>query len=421
MRFVCQDALFGVPAAAPLLAAEFLHAGALGGGARSLAALHFFEEQLAREKAVETLLARGLAFDLEAAGPVQEHDASGGLVHVLAAMTSRTDECLLDVDLAHAQRHHALGEVILFFGADRECAHARSMAGRRPQIHQNLLSNLCKPALVVERGLCFDFDMKTVRFYSNRWAPLLALVLLVSCTTVPETGRKQFNFMSSGQEMELGLTSFNKMKKEVPVSKDPAINALVQKVGKRIAAVATLPNAQWEFVVFESKEANAFCLPGGKVGVYSGILPITRNEAGLAVVLGHEVAHATSRHGGERMSEATAMQMGGQLLGLGLSATDPRIQAAASIAYGSGATLLRELPHSREQESEADFIGLKYMARAGYDPEEAVNFWRRFAEVEKQSGSGTPWFLRTHPVNETRIQDIKAKLPQAKQEYRPQP
>src|SRR6266511_5273201 len=143
--------------------------------------------------------------------------------------------------------------------------------------------------------------------------------VLIGCTTVPETGRRQINFIPQGEEMQLGLTSFEKMKQAVPISKDPAANALVQKVGKRVATVAPLPNAQWEFVVFESKEANAFCLPGGKVGVYNGILPITRDEAGLATVLGHEIGHAVARHGAERMSEATLLQSGGEVVGQGLS------------------------------------------------------------------------------------------------------
>ena len=147
-------------------------------------------------------------------------------------------------------------------------------------------------------------------------------IILMGCTTVTETGRKQVNFIPADQEMQLGLTSFQKMKQEVPISRDPAANALVQKVGKRIASVAKLPGAQWEFVVFDSPEANAFCLPGGKVGVYKGLLPITRDEAGLATVIGHEVAHAAAHHGAERMSEATLMQTDGQLLGATIS--DPR-------------------------------------------------------------------------------------------------
>ena len=140
--------------------------------------------------------------------------------------------------------------------------------------------------------------------------------------------------------MQLGLTSFNELKKQTPVSRDAAANALVQKVGQRIAAVVgpDMPNAQWEFVVFESKEVNAFCLPGGKVGVYTGILPITKDEAGMATVLGHEIAHAVARHGGERMSEAMLMQTGGQLLNAGTASVDPRWQAVAQVAYGATTT-----------------------------------------------------------------------------------
>src|SRR5215210_5814906 len=151
------------------------------------------------------------------------------------------------------------------------------------------------------------------KFFSRLGTSVL-LVLFVTfiftgCNTVPETGRRQVNFMSSSEEMKLGFSEFDKMKKEVPISKDATANALLQKVGKRIAAVAPLPNAQWEFVVFDSKGANAFCLPGGKVGVYTGILPITKDEAGLATVIGHEVAHAVARHGGERISQAQGLQL----------------------------------------------------------------------------------------------------------------
>jgi predicted Zn-dependent protease len=253
------------------------------------------------------------------------------------------------------------------------------------------------------------------------WLALALAGWLAGCTTVGETGRRQLMLLTPGEEMTLGLTSFEKLKKEMPVSRDPALNALVQRVGKRIAAVAQLPNAQWEFVVFESKEANAFCLPGGKIGIYTGILPITQNDAGLAAVMGHEVAHATARHGAERVSEALAMQAAGQVLGASLSGSDPKVQAAAMTAYGLGATLGRTLPHSRKQEEEADYIGLKYMARAGYDPEEAVRFWERFAAFNRQQGGdSTPWFLRTHPLDEKRIAKLRQWLPEARAEYRPQ-
>lgn len=246
----------------------------------------------------------------------------------------------------------------------------------------------------------------------------LIWVGLASCSTVPETGRRQLNLVSADQEMQLGLTSFEKLKQETPVSRDRAANELLQKVGRRIAAVAELPNAQWEFVVFESKEANAFCLPGGKVGVYTGILPITQDEAGLATVIGHEVAHAVAHHGGERMSQAMVLQTGGQILGAGLSHADPRAQTAALIAYGLGSQVGYELPHSRKQESEADHIGLLYMARAGYNPEAAVGFWERFAQHNRGSSGNVPAFLRTHPVDEVRIQQLKEWMPAARKEYR---
>jgi len=208
------------------------------------------------------------------------------------------------------------------------------------------------------------------------------------------------------------------LKKDQPISKNAAATALVQKVGKRIAAVAPLPNAQWEFVVFESKEANAFCLPGGKVGVYTGLLPITRDEAGLATVIGHEVAHAVAHHGAERMSQEMLRQTGGELLASSLSNSDPRVQALTSIAYGLGTQVGAILPYSRLHESEADDMGLTYMARAGYDPEAAVGFWQRFAEYNKQSGGGsTLKWLRTHPVDETRIRQLQELMPRAKAEY----
>lgn len=253
---------------------------------------------------------------------------------------------------------------------------------------------------------------------------LFLLSFITACSTVPVTGRSQLNLVSSGQEMELGLSSFDQLKIETPINHDPAINAMVQNVGKRIAAVAgkDMPNAQWEFVVFDSPEANAFCLPGGKVGVYTGILPITKNEAGLATVIGHEVAHAVAHHGAERMSEAMLTQTGGQLLGASLSSADPRWQQATLLAYGAGAKLGRELPHSRAQESEADHIGLIYMARAGYDPREAVDFWQRFSAYNQQQGGGQSSvfarFLSTHPVDEVRIKQLRQLLPQAEAEFR---
>lgn len=252
-----------------------------------------------------------------------------------------------------------------------------------------------------------------------RWSALILTAILVGCSTVPITGRRQLSLVSAGEETQLGLASFNEMKKEMPISKDAGINAMVQRVGKKIAAVAgpDMPDAQWEFVVFESKEANAFCLPGGKVGVYTGILPITKDEAGLATVIGHEVAHAVARHGGERISQATVLQAGGQLAGALTSSAQPMTQQLVGLVYGLGSQVGYVLPHSRKQESEADQIGLIYMARAGYNPEAALGFWERFST---QSGDGGPWFLRTHPVNKDRIADLKKWMPAAQKEFRGQ-
>ena len=248
------------------------------------------------------------------------------------------------------------------------------------------------------------------------------IVALTGCSTAPETGRSQLILMSSQQEATLGLQSFQQLKKQTPVSKDASATATLQRVGQRIAQVANMPGAQWEFVLFESKEPNAFCLPGGKVGVYTGILPITQDDAGLAAVIGHEVAHAVLRHGNERVSRSMAVQGLGALIGagIGISAADPRAVQAFQQLYGIGSQVGVELPHSRDQESEADRVGLRFMARAGYNPDASLAFWQRFASVNAQHGGGPPSFLRTHPTDETRVRQIQQWLPEAKAQYKPQ-
>lgn len=249
---------------------------------------------------------------------------------------------------------------------------------------------------------------------------LAALPVLTGCQTVGETGRKQLVLISSSEEVQLGIQSFDQLKKETPINKDPAINAMVQRAGKRIGAVSGMPDAQWEFVVFESKDANAFCLPGGKVGIYTGILPITKDEGGLATVIGHEVAHAYAHHGAERMSQAMVSQGVGSVVG---SATaNSKYQSYILAAYGGVSKLGFELPYSREHESEADHIGLRFMAKAGYDPEAAVAFWERFSTYNKQGGATVAWyeqFLRTHPLDQTRINNLKKWMPEAKALYKP--
>jgi predicted Zn-dependent protease len=248
-------------------------------------------------------------------------------------------------------------------------------------------------------------------------------MFMAGCTTVPVTGRHELNLISSDQEIQLGLSSFDQMKKETPIDRNPADNEQVQRVGKRIASVAgkDMPNAQWEFVVFDSPEANAFCLPGGKVGVYRGILAITQNDAGLATVIGHEVGHAVAHHGASRMSQALVTQGVGEAAGAALGSTQyAQYQNVFMGLYGAGTTLAVELPYSRAQESEADHIGLVYMARAGYDPREAVAFWKRFSDYNSKQGGQTSFlskFLSTHPVDSQRIADLEKWLPEAQAEY----
>lgn len=249
---------------------------------------------------------------------------------------------------------------------------------------------------------------------------LAGLMTWVACSTVTETGRRQLLLVSDGEIAPMAINEFEKLKQATPVAKDAQANALLQRVGPRIAKVATLPEARWEFVLFDDpKNANAFCLPGGKVGVYIGILPVTLDEAGLATVLGHEIAHAAARHGAERMSEALLTQLGGQAFGFALRNQSAKTQNLVLGIYGLSSQVGWTLPHSRSHESEADRIGLRYMARAGYDPRAAVAFWKRFAAYNERSG-GMHWeFLSTHPLDETRIKQLEQWMPEALAEMPP--
>ena len=267
--------------------------------------------------------------------------------------------------------------------------------------------------------------MKTC-YIKNVSLVLLGLTawLLFSCTTSPVTGRRDINLVSEGEEMQLGLSSFEQLKTSTPISKDPAMNDMVQRVGKRIAAIADkdMPNAKWEFVVFDSKEANAFCLPGGKVGVYTGIMPIAKDDAGLATVMGHEIGHAVAHHGASRMSKAMVSQGVGEAAGALVGSTKyAQYQDTFMSLYGVGSKVAVELPYSRKQESEADEIGVIYMARAGYDPKAAVEFWQRFSAYTQQQGGGESsyWskFLSTHPLDKDRIAHLQSLLPRAEAEY----
>ena len=251
--------------------------------------------------------------------------------------------------------------------------------------------------------------------------PLLAAIGISGCATAPETGRSQLLLIDSAQEASMGLKAFQEIKSDTPISSNAKENERLQRVGREIARVARLPNARWEFVLFdEPKQPNAFALPGGKVGVYTGILPITLNDAGLATVIGHEVAHAAARHGAERVSQGLALQVGGSVLSaaLGAGGYGGVTQELAMQAYGLGAQVGVLLPYSRTQELEADRIGLMYMARAGYDPREAIAFWKRFQAYNSKSGGKSLEFLSTHPLDDSRIAELQKHLPKALAEYR---
>jgi predicted Zn-dependent protease len=246
----------------------------------------------------------------------------------------------------------------------------------------------------------------------------LALLAAIACQSVPLTGRHQIMLLPEGTELQMGLTSYREVLKKATVSSDPALNAQVTRVGQRIAAATGRRDYQWEFKVIEDKQVNAFCLPGGKVAVYTGILPVTRDDAGLAAVLGHEVSHAIARHGGERVSQGLLVQTGLAATQIALARNDPAVVQSVTSLLGAGAAVGLLLPWSRQQESEADHLGLIYMAKAGYHPSAARDLWIRMADLGRGQGR-PPAFLSTHPAPETRIKQIEAWIPEALQYYRP--
>jgi predicted Zn-dependent protease len=233
--------------------------------------------------------------------------------------------------------------------------------------------------------------------------------LPLSCQTVPITGRHQLNLISSHDEIKLGESAYKDVMKKSTQSRDAASTEMVRRVGQRIAAVADRPDYQWEFNLVEEKTPNAFCLPGGKVVVYTGILKYTQDENGLAVVLGHEISHALAHHGAERMSQGMLVEIAETGVDLVLGGNDPQTAKAVNQAFGIGAEYGVLLPFSREHESEADHIGLYLMAEAGYDPRGAVAFWNR---MMKAGGGKPPEFLSTHPSDEHRVRQIENWLPE---------
>jgi len=238
---------------------------------------------------------------------------------------------------------------------------------------------------------------------------------LCGCRSVPETDRKQLLLLPESQELSLGAQAFSQVTVDAPESTNRPMTEVVRRVGQRIAEQSNRPDYQWEFKLLASNEKNAFCLPGGKVAIHEGILPVCQNEAGLAVVMSHEVAHALARHGGERMSQNMASQGVQQVVGRIARKQVPTQADLLLQAYGVGSEYLVLLPYSRKQESEADHIGLMLMSRAGYDPAEAPKFWSRFATLKE--GEPTLEFLSTHPADDRRQRDLLARLDEAQGLY----
>ena len=242
------------------------------------------------------------------------------------------------------------------------------------------------------------------------WSLVVALSTF-ACVTVPETGRKQLVLPPDGYMNNLGDQTYADMLKAEKVSTDQKLKQAVVEIGQRIAK-ASGKNFAWQFTLFDSKDVNAWCLPGGKVGVYTGLLPVAKTNAGLAAVMGHEVAHAVARHGAERATQT--LFVAGGLITIDQVMKDPKRKQLIMAALGLGAQFGMILPYSRLHESEADKIGLMYMARAGYDPAEAVELWKRMGQL---GGGNPPEILSTHPDPAKRAAELNSQLSKVRPMY----
>jgi len=242
------------------------------------------------------------------------------------------------------------------------------------------------------------------------------LIFAVSCAKAPVTGRNQFMLVSEAEEIEMGADGYDQILETSELSTDKEAVGRLRTIGWRIADVTGEEDYEWEFNLIENDSiVNAFCLPGGKVAFYTGILELAETDDEIATVMAHEIAHATARHGGERMTQLLMYQLGGIALSEALKNKRDETIALAQVAYGVGATLGYILPYSRTHESEADHIGLIYMAKAGYDPRAAVGFWK--AMKEHHAGQEPPEWLSTHPNSQTRIDDLERFMPEALEYY----
>lgn len=252
------------------------------------------------------------------------------------------------------------------------------------------------------------------------------LILVTNCKTVPITGRKQLSLVSDGQLLPMAFQQYEGFLAQNKVSSNMEKTNQIKTIGKRIsAAVDRYLRAngmsdkadayRWEFNLVEDETVNAWCMPGGKVVFYTGILPIAKNEDGIAAIMGHEVAHAFARHGAERMSTGMLQQAGGLAVALSTANKSPQQRQMWMQAYGIGSQLGVMLPFSRKHETEADKLGVVFMIMAGYEPKESVNVWVRMGQHAQKSGrQAPPEFLSTHPSNQTRIKQLTEWIPQAK-------
>lgn len=283
------------------------------------------------------------------------------------------------------------------------------------------------------------WNMKEVMFIRH-FIIACSLLSLTACSTSPITGRSQPDLVP-GSSMhstslqpydrvligQMSLLQYEQFLQEHSISTDQEQAQMVRRVGTKIQHAVEryfaangmskqLVNYTWEFKLVEDELVDAWCMPGGRVVVYTGILPMAKDETGLAVVLGHEIAHTIAKHVNERISQALMAQMGGISLSTALSAHTTAARRLLMTAYGAGAQYGEAMPYNKTQENEADHLGLIFMAMAGYDPNEAVTFWERMAA--RKNGQEPPEFLSTHPSDATRIANIKRLIPETVQQYK---
>ena len=281
----------------------------------------------------------------------------------------------------------------------------------------------------MKKVIFFVFLRQNKKLMKNIVFLAVILFLWSGCSSVPVTGRKQLSIVSASEMNAMAATSYKETLASSKLSTNAQQTAMVKRVGERISKgveqymaeknmSSALSGFQWEFNLIDDPSVNAWCMPGGRVAFYTGILPVCQNEAGIAVVMGHEIAHAVANHSGERMSQQLVQQLGGVALATALREKSETTQQLALSVYGVGSQVAGILPYSRLHEFEADKLGVIFMAIAGYDPNEAPKFWERMQALS--GGGAPPQFLSTHPSDANRISELKAAIPEAMKYYKPQ-